>query len=46
MGMWLFIHANDIHERDPSQWKAAQQLNHYGLVTPYGDRELGQHWFG
>ena len=20
------------------------QLTHWGLVTPYGDRDLGQHW--
>ena len=23
---------------------ASENLTHYGLVTPYGDTELGQHW--
>ena len=23
---------------------AGTNLTHWGLVTPYGDRDLGQHW--
>ena len=24
---------------------AISKLTHFGLVTPYGARDLGQHWF-
>ena len=24
--------------------KVAEILTHWGLVTPYGDKQLGQHW--
>ena len=26
--------------------KYLNSLTHYGLVTPYGDMVLGQHWLG
>ena len=33
-----------IFERDISGGGTAKCSNHCGLVTPYGDRDLGQHW--
>ena len=36
----------DLTERE-DDWrimKVGVSLTHWGLVTPYGDRDLGQHW--
>ena len=40
------------YNQSQGQWSlvpgGAEQLTfitHWGLVTPYGDREMGQHWF-
>ena len=32
----------DNHAR--SEWPQSVILTHCGLVTPYGDRDLGQYW--
>ena len=29
-----------------TEWDTDNTLTHWGLVTPYGDRDLGQHWLG
>ena len=41
---------NDSESLQPffRQWNpfpSCMILIHWGLVTPYGDRDLGQHWF-
>ena len=30
--------------RKPQKWKDWSDLTHWGLVMPFGDRDLGQHW--
>ena len=49
----MIIHNTDLilvfrkfHEENLNTWKNTQfkGLTHCGLVTPYGDMALGQHW--
>ena len=45
MYWWMALNAGPLIQNscDTSYFKIS--LTHCGLVTPYGDRDLGQHWF-
>ena len=41
--LWMWFPQDSMEQNQCWEYPHCT-LNHYGIVTPYGDRDLGQHW--
>ena len=42
--LWAIFNADNTGDMDSLINREYQKLTHWGLVTPFGDMDLGQHW--